>query len=670
MGIIATLEREQRAEKFDPLRPRDPALARLFGFRKALSGVEVDSESALSTTAMFAGVRFLAENMASVPLKLYRRDGRGKEALRDDPRWWLLQTDPNPEQTALELREMTVGFIATNGNGYVEIVEGADGMATELWPLVPWRVRTARTERGGLMYMVKLPGSSNEVPIPPERMLHFRGFSRNGILGDDVVQRMRESLGLTIAAERSAAAFFGNGAQPAGVLQTDNALSEGAFQRLRKERDNMHGGVENWHRLAILEEGISWQQISTDPEKAQLIETRKFQVTEVARILNLPPHVLKDLERSTFSNIEHQGLELVTYSLRPWAVRLEQVYEKRLLLPRERRTHLIRHNLEGFLRGDMQGRFQAYATGRQWGWYSANDIREKEDENPIGPEGDIYMAPINMLPADQFSTAGIAPRDPAPDEGRTEKRALEVRAAKGRAAMLRKRTEASFRPVFVQRLEGLIRREANAIRRALSKAANGGGVQEFRIWLETFYESNATYVADDMLPAFMSLADAIYTQAANEVGAESGRDLDRWVSGWAERYGDEHYDSSFGQINAILRERPLFEDAQSAVEERVTNWEATRAEKVAMQQTVTMGSKVALLAFGAAGIMRKEWFANLNACPLCRKMDGRTVSMSEPFLSPGEEVDPGDEETTPLRVERQYSSPQLHRGCDCTVVPG
>lgn len=667
MGIFARLQEEKRALVYDPLHPRDPGLIRLFGGRNSKSGIEVDDESALSSTAMFAGVRFLAENMASVPLKLYRREGRGKEALRDDPRWQLLQMAPNPEQTAMEFREMLMGFVVTSGNAYAEIVEGRDGIAESLWPMVPWRVRPKRNDQGRLTYWVKRPGDEVEVPLPPERVLHFRGFSRNGILGDDVIFRMREALGLTIAAERSAAAFFGHGAQPSGVLQTDEALSEKAYDRLTKERDAIHGGVDNWHRLAILEEGIKWHQISTDPEKAQLIETRKFQVTEVSRILNLPPHVLKDLERSTFSNIEHQGLELVMYTLRPWSVRLEQVYEMRLLLPRERRTHLIRHNLGGFLRGDLKAQSDYFSTGRQNGWLSANDVREDLDMNGIGPQGDVYWAPINMLPADQFATAGLPARE---DEDRTERRTIENRAdAKARAALLRKRTEASFLPVLVQRLDGLFRREANAVRNALKRAAKGGGVQEFLIWLDTFYEENAGFVSADVQPVFHSLASAIYEQAADEVGSEQTRELGEWVGGWSERFGTEESESSRGQLAALLVTAPLFDDARTVLEERVGEWETGRGLKVAREQVVTMGSKAALLGYRDGGIIRKEWWANPDACPLCRSMHGRTTSISEPFLKRGDEVDPADGETTPLRVEHNFAAPSLHGGCDCTVVP-
>ena len=202
MGIFSTLQAEKRSAAYSPIHPRDPGIARLFGGAKnTKSGVRVDDETALSATAMFAGVRFIAENMATVPLKIFERVGRGSEPLRDDPRWRLLQNRPNPEQTAVEFREMVTGFVVTNGNGYAEIVEGAGGIAEELWPLVPWRVRPERSKSGALTYLIRRPGDDREVSLPPERILHFRGFSRNGVLGVDVIEQMKESIGVTIAAD-------------------------------------------------------------------------------------------------------------------------------------------------------------------------------------------------------------------------------------------------------------------------------------------------------------------------------------------------------------------------------------------------------------------------------------------------------------------------------------
>lgn len=658
---------EERAQVFDPLRPRDPSLARLFGMGQTRAGVTVNDETALSSTALFAGVRFISENMASVPLKIYRYDDRSKVTLRSDPRWYMLQSSANPEQTAMEFREMMWGFEVLCGNAYAEIVEAGDGIARELWPITPWRVRVERVN-GALVYHVRSP-MGGERTLPAERVIHLRGFSRDGVLGVDVVEKMAQAIGIVLAAEEAAARFYGSGTQMAGVLEVPGALSEPAYERLKLTHRKLHAGVENWNRMAILEEGTKFHQLSTDPDKAQLIETRKFSISEVARILNLPPHVLKDLERSTFSNIEHQGQELVTYSFRPRAVRLEQVLEKRLLLPSERPTHFIRHNLDGFLRGDMQSRYNSYAIGRQWGWLSANDVREKEDWNPIDDGGDIYMAPINMLPADQFASAGLPDRTTG-DEGRATPPIESREARNARGVLLRKRMEAAWRRTFRQRFDGLIRREAAQIRRAIKRAKDGGGFDEFRLWMQEFFRDNANYTAQDVKPMFAGFAQALYATAAEEVGGDTEADLDRWVEGYAERFGVEEAERSQGQLVSLIDNVGDFDEAVGVMEERLSEWEVTRAEKVADWEANNLGNRISILAWGAAGITTKRWWTNSGACPICQQMSGRLVSISAPFLSAGGVVDPDDGETAPLQIERNYAAPPLHRGCACSVVPG
>lgn len=559
MGLLASLVQEQRSAVYNPLHPRDPNLARLFGDTGANpSGVVVTEDTALSSTAMLAGVMFIAGNMASVPLKLLERAGRGKTPLMDDPRWWLLQANPNEEQTAFELREMVMGHVLLCGNGYVEIVEGSNGIADALWPIVPWRVRPVRSTSGKLGYVVRSPRDNTEVLIPAERMLHFRGFSRDGLLGVDVVRTMQAAIGSVLAAEQSVGAFFGNGAQPSGVLTIDKPLNDKAWERLKKQRDQMHGGVANWHRLAILEDGLKFQQLTTDPEKAQLLATRKYGITEVARILNLPVHVLKELERSTNNNIEHQGIELVTYTFRPWCVRFEQVLEKRLLLPRERAARLIRHNLAGFLRGDMKSRYEAYHIGRQGGWLSANDILEMEDQNGIGNQGDVYWMPVNMIDADNADALV-----PADDSGGAKPPDDDERA--NRRASLRERSIASWLPMFRQRYQALVRRETNAVRALVRKTADE---KALTVLIRTWYDENAAFIAGELRPFVDGFTRQLYALACELTGGDPQRSLDVWIADYAK---------GIGTRDAATHRDDVLVDVASAAS-LLKKWDDSRAE--------------------------------------------------------------------------------------------
>lgn len=401
MSILTRLlgPREERSSQWVSEAPHS-WLMRAIRATPVRAGVAVNHDSALSSTAVFAGVRLIAETVGSVPLQLYRRRSpRGRDLARDHRLYDLLHENPNPEQTSMELREMVQSFATTAGTGFIEVERDGGGRPKHLWPITPHRVTAFRDRSGNLQWMVRAPNGADRRVLFGD-LIPIRGFSRDGVWGVDVVMQLRESIGLTLAAEAYGAQFFGSGSTVSGVLQHPGKIGKDAQERLRDSWQEIHSGLENAHRIAILEEGMEWKQIGASPKDSQMLETRKFQVAEVARILNLPPHLLRDLERATYSNVEHQSIEFVTLSIRPWCVRWEQALGKYLLTDEERRSYYIRHNLEGLLRGDLKSRYEAYAIGRQWGWLSADDVNELEDRNPLPDgQGEIYLVPVNMVSA-------------------------------------------------------------------------------------------------------------------------------------------------------------------------------------------------------------------------------------------------------------------------------
>jgi HK97 family phage portal protein len=404
MSILTRLlgPREERSGQYVSEEPSN-WLMRAIRAAPSRTGVNVTHDTALSSTAVFAGVRLISESVGSIPLQPYRRrEERGRDVAREHRLYRLLHDEPNPEQTSMEMREMVQGFATMAGTGFIEIERDGGGHPKHLWPITPHRVTAFRDRAGKLFWMVRTPNGGDR-RVHADSMIPIRGFSRGGVFGVDVIQLMRESIGLTLAAEEYGARFFGSGSTVSGVLEHPEKISKDAQERLRDSWQEIHSGLENAHRIAILEEGMTWKQIGANPQHAQMIETRKFQVAEVARILNLPPHLLRDLERATYSNVEHQGIEFVTISIRPWCVRWEQALKKYLLTEEEKRTMYIEHTLEGLLRGDLKSRNEAYAIGRQWGWYSANDVNELENRNPLpGKQGDLYLVPVNMVSAERL----------------------------------------------------------------------------------------------------------------------------------------------------------------------------------------------------------------------------------------------------------------------------
>lgn len=355
----------------------------------------------MQVSAVFACVRIIAETVASLPLNVYERqaDG-GKVRAPTHPLYAVLHSVGNDEMTAFGVRELLQTHLCLYGNGFAEIEYDAAGRIRGLWPIRPDRVTPFRTEDGPIAYKVVLP-NGQQIILPKDRIFSIVGFGGDGIKGASVLQMARESIALSIATEKYGAKFFGNGARPGGVLEHPATMSQDAQDRLRGSWNEMHSGLDRAHRIAILEEGMTYKSIGLPPEDSQFLQTRKFQIGEIARIFRVPPHMIGDLERATFSNIEHQSIEFVVHCIRPWLVRWEQSIQQQLFTERDKSRYFAEFNVDGLLRGDIKSRYEAYAIGRQNGWLSANMILKMENMDPIGAEGDIYLVPLNMVPAQQ-----------------------------------------------------------------------------------------------------------------------------------------------------------------------------------------------------------------------------------------------------------------------------
>ena len=364
------------------------------------AGVEVDADSALRLSAVYACVKVLAEGVASLPLPIYRRraDG-GKERATNHPLYGLLHDQPNRYQTSFEWREMGVGHLALRGNAYSEMLAGPRSFVDELMPLHPDRVKVYLMENGDLRYG-HMERDGRERSILGDRMLHLRGMSSNGLMGLSVIGAIKDSVGLGMAAEGYGARFFSQDATPRGVLTHPGKLSLDAAKNLAKRWQEARAGLENVHKTAVLDEGMSWEQMSISPKDAQALELRKFQVAEIARIFRVPLHMIGETEKQTSwgTGIEQMTIGFVVYTLMPWLKRLESRINTDLILDRDRQTYFAEFLIDGLLRGDIQSRYEAYGIGIQWGWLSPNEVRTKENLNPRDG-GDIYLQPTNMIAA-------------------------------------------------------------------------------------------------------------------------------------------------------------------------------------------------------------------------------------------------------------------------------
>ena len=432
MGILSGLFRSR-----DKPTDRTAGSSYSFFLGGTSSGKYVTERSAMQMTAVYCCVRILSEAVASLPLQFYRyTDDGGKEKAVEHPLYFLLHDEPNPEMTSFIFRETLMTHLLLWGNAYSQIIRNGKGEVVALYPLMPDRMKVDRDEHGRLYYEYTVYDSDDvdgrkgtnkvgrTVRLQPNDVLHIPGLGFDGLVGYSPIAMAKNAIGLAIATEEYGSKFFANGAAPSGVLEHPGTIKDPS--KVRESWQATFGGSGNANKIAVLEEGMKYTPISISPEQAQFLETRKFQIDEIARIFRVPPHMIGDLEKSSFNNIEQQSLEFVKYTLDPWVSRWEQAMVRALLTPDEKKKYFFKFNVDGLLRGDYQSRMNGYATARQNGWMSANDIRELEnlDRIPAEQGGDLYLINGNMT---KLEDAGMfAAGNNGKEEGDSDEEVLEL----------------------------------------------------------------------------------------------------------------------------------------------------------------------------------------------------------------------------------------------------
>lgn len=420
MGLINKLFKSRDHPKVDN---RTVGSSYSFYMGGSSAGKNVNERSAMQMTAVYSCVRILAEAVAGLPLHLYRyKEDGGKERAIDNNLYHLLHDEPNKEMSSFIFRETLMTHLLLWGNAYAQIIRNGKGEVVALYPLMPNKMQVDRDENGELYYIYTRSSEEAKtmegatVYLTPRDVLHIPGLGFDGLVGYSPIAMAKNAIGLAIATEEYGAKFFANCAAPSGVLEHPGTIKDPS--RLRENWNSTFGGSANSGKVAVLEEGMKYTPISISPEQAQFLETRKFQIDEIARIFRVPPHMVGDLEKSSFSNIEQQSLEFVKYTLDPWVIRWEQSLSRALLSEDEKRKYFFKFNLEGLLRGDYESRMSGYATARQNGWMSANDIRELEnlDKIPAEDGGDLYLINGNMLPLNKAGAYANIEKEDKTDE--------------------------------------------------------------------------------------------------------------------------------------------------------------------------------------------------------------------------------------------------------------
>ncbi|MGI9458440.1 MAG: phage portal protein [Pirellulales bacterium] len=392
------------------------------------AGVRITPDTALKSTAVLACARVLAETVAGLPLHLYKRTGQGRSIANEQPLYSVLHEQPNSWQTSFEWREQSMLHVCLWGNAYSEIRSGSAGSVTELHPLHPSRMSVERIENGKLRYKYREPNGTETV-YRQDKILHVRWMSSDGVTGMIPVDLAKDAVALARACELHGASYFGNGAIPGVVLETDQTLEPSAASSLRENWERMHRGAGRAHRTAVLMGGLKAHELTGTNTEAQFLESRRFQVEEICRLFRVPPHLVGDLSRSSFSNIEQQSIDFVQHTLLPWLKRFETAFSRDLIT--DRKTHFAEFDTRGLLRGDAAARASYYSTLWNLGVLSINEIRGFENMNSVdgGDERFVQLSMTTIQGAkDQAETQPEEKPQEAPAEPEAEEPKLEQKA--------------------------------------------------------------------------------------------------------------------------------------------------------------------------------------------------------------------------------------------------
>ena len=674
MGIFSILEERQSPGPIDDFW-YEP-------ISRFLGQPNVTASSALSSTPVWAAVNLISGTIGSLPLILYRELGDGgKERARDLRLYDLLRWQPNSYQTAVEMFEMGQGHLCLRGNAFFRLETNRLDELIAIVPLHPDRMKLKLLDDGIIEFHYQTGTGAPRV-FSSEEILHVKGLSSDGLIGYSPITVAAGAIALSEAAERYGSRFFENSATPSGILSHPGKLKPEARSNIKKSWQSAHGSGKQ-HSVALLEEGLAWTALSVSPEEAQFLETRKFQAEEIARLFNVPPHLLMLLDRSTFSNVTEQNRSFASNTIRPWAIRWEQAIRKSIL---ERFTEdgtFTEFLMDSLLRPDTMARAQANQILLQNGALTIDEWRARENLNPLDSRaGETHWMPLNIAPISMVE-AGPTNQD-AERMLRDELRNIDfevdesLRLPELRSLANRRKIADSTKPLIKQAAQRLLRREVKAVRRLMKKQLTGIEIgRELRGTDGLFNDLEEMYhdpewveiIAEALLPIIRSYARQIYTQATLEIGysPEFTSELEEFIQGYVNVTAVRHAQTSRQELQSIIGDIN-FAEVEAELDLRLEKWLDKRAPKIAAQQTAEANGAVSKFAYVAGGIIKIRWVtAGKATCPFCRKLSGRVVESFTNFIDQDQALETDEGKLIP---RRNIGHPPAHPGCDCFVSPG
>jgi len=656
----------------------NPSLWNLYGMSETESGVQVTEETALNLSSLYAGINIISSDIASLPIHLYKKRSDGKRKLiTNHNSLERLNYRANPYMPAVNFRQATMAHILSWGNMYAEIGKDSMGQVTELWPIPPHKV-FPEWVGGDLKYRIVV-GGQPDVWLNREKVLHVAGLGYDGIIGYSVVRKAAESIGLSMASEKFGARYFGANTNIGGVVKFPRAMSADSQKNLRQSMAKYQGGDKS-HRWMLLEQGMEVEQLGFSPDDSQFLQTRQFQVSEIARWLNMPPHKLKDLIRSTFSNIEEQEIEYYTGTITPWTNVLEQNYNNQLLTENEHRLgYYFKHSLKAVLRGNSNARADYYTKRFFLGTITPNEIRAFEDEEPLDTDyADKTYIQMNLTPLDDIDKDPVMPaadknlpgeQPPTPEQIEDDNRsywrrildrdAEQVKLIEHRSVIGRDKISSRYYSLILDAAERIVLKEAKAVGKNIKNGGNKSSVDEF-------YKHMPAVIRKQLQGVISTYQEAIMDQAASEVSLDVDDiigDARKWIDEYFDIYVLRHVGRSQGQINALLDK----EDSQELVMQRMDEWIERRPEKIAVEESVRAANSATQFVFWSAGFSSVWRIRGAETCPYCQELNGRKVKPGQSLFTSDAEFEPKGAKNGPMKIRGGLSHPPLHQGCDCYV---
>lgn len=656
---------QKRASSSGDFSLTDKSLAALFS--------DYGEIAALNISAFWNAVTLIAGHIAALPLKVYRRlpDG-GREEAKDHPLYRVLKYKANPYMTSYQWRECQMVHMELYNELFVYVFRPTYDHI-ELFPLLP--DRTWRRKVDGVYRIITIV-DGKQLTIPESDVIHIPGLTFDGINGINPFRCRKLSLSLMAAAEKSANEFYHQGAAPGGILEYPGRFTganDERYLRLKQETDQNYAGLGKHHRMMILEDGQKFQPLQFDAEKIQMLSTRKFTPSEVARWMNIPPHKLKDLERATFSNIEQQNIDYVVDSLLPRLVRLEQGLSAALLADSELDTHYIEFNVDGLLRGDSKQRAESYAIQRQNGVLTANQWAQKENMNPIPKTegGDLRLVPMNMIPLNTIASyyGDQSKSGDTGSEGSTGERsaARMLYARCKRDATSRRMITRNYQPLIKGVFDTVVGMDVKGIRKAADDYLKSGNVTGFVDWAIAFYKDFRAEVTKTVGPVISTFGNEIRDICLSEINSKMDvtSQVDRFAKSFIEVLGLRYSTNSIARLKHLINVAAKEErDPYKDITDQADEWEEGRASKSAEEESVRAENAFSRAAWAAAAVTKVMWISSGKSCPYCDSLNGKIIGIDQSFISAGEEFKPDGAEYA-LTPSTNISHGPAHDACDC-----